>query len=113
MDYAVIDYKEKNGVFDFNEATLDTPSGEYSLAHLTEKGYYSKKPLNIEFEYEYFNDGGMDCLIISKETADFLLKNYTNLGGKIFRTYEERKRVEKACADLAWCSAMKDPYDVG
>jgi predicted restriction endonuclease len=52
-------------------------------------------------------------LIISKETAIFLIENYTNLNGKIFQTYEQRKKTEKAVGDLAWCSSMKDPYDVG
>jgi len=113
MEYAVIDYNEKNGVIDFNDAKLDTPTGQHYLQHLTEKGYYSKKPLHIDFEYKYFNDGGVDCLIVSEKTANFLFKNYTNLGGKIFQTYEQRKRTENACGDLAWCSAMKDPYDVG
>jgi hypothetical protein len=113
MEYAIIDYKTKNRVFDFNNAKLDTPSGQLYLQHLTEKGYYSQKALRINFEYSYFNDGGVDCLIISKETAIFLIENYTNLNGKIFQTYEQRKKTEKAAGDLAWCSSMKDPYDVG
>ncbi len=113
MDYAIIDYKGKKGKIDFNNAILDTPNGQHFLQHLTDKGYYSKKPLYIDFEYSYYNDGGVDCLIISEKTFKYLFDNYTNLNGKIFQTYEKSKRKEKAIGNLAWCSVMKDPYDRG
>lgn len=113
-DYAIYDYKEKNGKVNFNNATMDCPSGEtFTLQHLTNKSYYSKKPLFLDIEYTHFNDGGLECLGISKETFEFLRDNYTNLGGKIFQTEEERYKTNKAAGDLAWCSVMKDPYDVG
>jgi len=113
-DYAIYDYRTKKGKINFNNATMDSPSGKtFTLQHLTAKGYYSKKPLFLDIEYTYFNDGGLDCLGISKETFEMLKSKHTGLGGKIFQTYEQRMRTEKACGDLAWCSVMKDPYDRG
>jgi len=113
FDYAILFYKEKDGKIDFNNATLDSPIAEYTLKHLTKKGFYSKKPLLLDIECTYFNDGGVDCLGISKETFEMLRDNYTDLDGKIFQTSEQRFRTNKAIGDLAWCDRMKDPYDVG
>lgn len=113
FDYAILFYKEKDGKIDFNGSVLDTPDGQLTLKHLTTGGYYSKKPLFLGIEYTYFNDGGVDCLGVNASTFEFLRENYTGLNGKTFRTSEEKFRTGKAVGDLAWCSMMRDPYDIG
>ena len=107
---------DKNGKLDLKTCSIYDGSMENikRLSHLTEKGYYSQKPLYVDFATRERVEcsGNNKWIVLTDLEYDYLKDNYTQQG-KIFQTYEQRKRTEKACADLAWCSVMKDPYDVG
>jgi hypothetical protein len=108
---------DKNGKLDLK--TCSIYSGDMSknkhLSHLTKKGYYSKKPLYVDFatiERVKTAPSGNKYIELTDEEYDYLLDNYT-AKGKIFQTAEQRYRTNKAVGDLAWCASMKDPYDRG
>ena len=85
------------------------------LSHLTEKGYYSKKPLYVDFATTNrvkTAPSGNKYIELTDAEYNYLDNNFTTKG-KVFQTYEQRKRTENACRVLAWCSVMKDPYDRG
>jgi hypothetical protein len=113
---------DKNGKLDLKTCSIynnEIESNSWNdttqrLSHLTEKGYYSQKPLYVDFATleRVECNGNNKWIVLTDLEYDYLKNNYTQQG-KIFQTYEQRKRTEKACADLAWCSVMKDPYDVG
>lgn len=108
---------DKNGKLDLQTCSIysGNMANNKRLTHLTEKGYYSKKPLYVDFAT---NDrvktlaNGNKYIELNDREYDYLEANFTQKG-KIFQTYEQRKRTEKAVGDLAWCSLMKDPYDRG
>ena len=122
--------KVKDGKIDLKNVPLY--NGDLSenklLCSLTPKGYYSTKPIYVDFATidRVVNVGGGKCTIINgkldgngkkymeitEEEYNYLLDNYTNKG-KIFQTAEQRYRTNKAVGDLAWCASMKDPYDRG
>ena len=113
---------DKNGKIDLKTCSIyDTAIKSDSwdeksqrLSHLTEKGYYSQKPLYIHFATlgRVVNNNGKRWIVLTDDEYNFLKENYTQKG-KIFQTYEEKQRTLKAAGDLAWCSSMKDPYDRG
>ena len=114
---------DKNGKLDLNSCSIyDTEINSnywdekiHRLSHLTAKGYYSTKPLYIDFATHDRVDvaeTGTKYIILTDEEYEFLKANYTQQG-KIFETFEQRQRTLKAVGDLAWCSVMKDPYDLG
>ena len=107
---------DKNGKLDLKTCSIYDGSVENikSLSHLTDKGYYSQKPLYVDFAIKdrVKSASGGKYIELTDLEYNYLLNEYT-VRGKIFQTYEQRKRTERACSDLAWCSVMKDPYDVG
>lgn len=117
MEFVIYNHTKTSKGIDINNATLEIENQgsyqDYDIKHLTEKGYYSKKALYIDFDYESFDDGGMECLKISQSTAERLLKNNTRLNGKIFQTAEQRYHTNKAQGMKALCDVMNDPYDIG
>ena len=112
MDYAIISFNEtKNGI-DFNKAILDTPQGEFSLSHLTKKGYYSKKPLFIDIDFVKGSECGQSVLYISKETADMLKEKYTTKGKLWKNPYDTG--ISRALAIANHCTKNGgDIYDRG
>ena len=121
---AIIYIKEidKNGKIDLKTCSIYDTEIESSswneksqrLNHLTEKGYYSKKPLYIDFATpgRVESNGSKKWIVLTDSEYNFLKDNYTQMG-KIFQTYEQKQRTLKAVGYLAWCSSMKDPYDRG
>jgi hypothetical protein len=111
------DKKVKNGKIDLKNSAIynGNMSENKSLCSVTEKGYYSIKPIYVDFATECrikLSPTGKKYIEITDDEYDYLLKNYTEKG-KIFQTYEQKMRTLKAIGNLAWCSAMKDPYDRG
>ena len=108
--------KDKNGLLDLKTCSIYNGNMEdiKRLSHLTEKGYYSQKPLYIDFATNDRIKQAPQGLYIELSDAEYkyLLENFTSKG-KIFQTQEEKLKTAKAVGDLAWCSAMKDPYDRG
>jgi len=117
MEFIIYNHKRTSKGIDINNATLDVVNGEtykdYFIQHLTKKGYYSKKALYIDFDYDVFYDGGMECLRVSQSVGERLLNNNTELGGKIFETAYQRYHTNQAEGLKALCSVMHDPYDRG
>lgn len=117
MEFVIYNHKTTSKGIDINKATLDVINGEayksYDIEHLTEKGYYSKKALYVDFDYEVYDDGGVQCLRVSQSIGERLLNNNTELEGKIFQTAYQRHSTNKAEAVKALCSVMHDPYDIG
>ena len=85
----------------------------YAVYRDREKGYYSKKALYVDFDYDVFDDGGVECLRVSKSIGERLLNNNTELEGKIFQTAYQRHSTNKAEGIKAICNVMHDPYDRG
>jgi hypothetical protein len=117
MEFIIYNHTRTSKGIDINKATLEVNNEgsykDYDIRHLTDKGYYSKKALYVDFDYEVFDDGGMECLRISEAVAERLLKDYTGLQGKIFQTAQQRYYTDKAEGMKAICSVMHDPYDIG
>jgi hypothetical protein len=113
---------DKNGKVDLRTTSLAIYDFESKqivelkpLSHLTDKGYYSKKPLNVEFvtpDRIKTAPSSMRYIELTDEEYHYLDLNYTKKG-KIFQTEWQRHSTDKAVGDLAWCSVMKDPYDRG
>ena len=113
---------DKNGKIDLKTCSIydtEIQSNSYSdkchkISHLTENGYYSQKPLYIDFATpeRVECNGSKKWIVLTDAEYDFIKANYTQQG-KIFQTYEQKQRTLKAAGDLAWCSSMKDPYDIG
>ena len=77
----------------------------------TKKGWESTKKI---FEELDIIEEETDCdLIITESCAKMLLAKYGDVKVKRFETYESKKRRERAVGDLAWCSVIKDPHDIG
>lgn len=117
MEFVIYNHTRTSKGIDINNATLEVNNEgsykDYDIRHLTDKGYYSKKALYVDFDYESFDDGGVECLKVSQSTGERLLKNNTGLKGKIFQTAEQRYHTNKAEGMKAICSVMHDPYDIG
>ena len=115
---------DKNGKLDLKTCSIYNTEIESSswndktqrLSHLTEKGYYSQKPLYVDFatreRVECNENNNNKWIVLTDLEYDYLKDNYTQQG-KIFQTYEQKQRTLKTAGDLAWCSSMKDPYDRG
>mgnify|MGYP001551746276 FL=1 len=113
---------DKNGKVDLNTTSIgiyDFDAKGFAelkpLSHLTNKGYYSKKPLYVEFatpDRIKTAPSSMRYMELTDEEYDYLDSNYTKKG-KIFQTAWQRHSTNKAVGDLAWISVMKDPYDRG
>ena len=117
MEFVIYNHKRTSKGIDINKATLEVSNGgtykDYFIEHLTEKGYYSKKALYVDFDYDVFDDGGVECLRVSKSIGERLLNNNTELEGKIFQTAYQRHSTNKAEGIKAICNVMHDPYDRG
>ena len=113
---------DKNGKIDLQETRIGIYDSDAKgfvelkwLNHLTDKGYYSKKPLYVEFatpDRIKTAPSNNRYIELTDEEYDYLDSNFTKKG-KIFQTAWERHSTNKAAGDLAWCSVMKDPYDRG
>jgi hypothetical protein len=115
---AIIHIKEpdKNGKLDLKTCSIynNGMDNVNRLSHLTKKGYYSQKPLYVDFAVIDRVKPAVhgNYIELTDDEYNYMLNNYTEKG-KIFQTSEQRFRTNKAVGDLAWCAAMKDPYDRG
>jgi hypothetical protein len=113
---------DKNGKVDLRTTSLAIYDFEAKqiveqkpLNHLTDKGYYSKKPLYVEFatpDRIKTAPTSMRYIELTDEEYHYLDSNFTKQG-KIFQTEWQRHSTDKAVGLKAWCSVMKDPYDRG
>jgi hypothetical protein len=115
---------DKSGKLDLKTASIhDTEKkaethswseSTHRLSHLTKKGYYSNKPLYIDFATteRVECNGSKRWIVLTDDEYNFLKDNYTQQG-KMFETYEQKMRTKNAQGLLAMCSVMKDPYDRG
>jgi len=117
-NFAIYEHKRTNKGIDFNGAYIecDYIDGSYTghgyLRHLTAKGYYSKKPLILDFEHTVEMDGDVEVLIVSEEVGKNLIENFTNLEGKFFQTWWQKASTDSAVKMKALCDVMHDPYDI-
>ena len=86
MNSVILYYKKNNGQIDINNSKLFIGDNEYLIQHLTKGGYFSKSALLPFFEYQETTDGegGQECLFISDEVAEMIVKSNCNLKGKVW-----------------------------
>ena len=90
MNSVILYYKKSKGQIDINNSKLFIGNNEYLIQHLTKGGYFSKLELLPFFNYEETTDGnnGQECLFITDEVAEMIVKSNCNLKGKIWDNYE-------------------------
>jgi hypothetical protein len=116
--YAIYDHKRTKKGINFNNARIecdyvDGSHEGWNMQHLTPKGYYSKKPLILEFDFKVEMDGHVEVLILSESIGESLKANYTNLEGRFFQTWWQKASTDKAVKMKSFCDVMHDPYDIG
>lgn len=86
MNSVIVYYKKKDGKIDINNSKLFIGDNEYTIQHLTKGGYFSKSPLEPFFNYEETTDGegGQQCLFVTDDVAESILKSNCNLKGKVW-----------------------------
>ena len=86
MNSVIVYYTKKGGQIDINNSKLFIGDDEYLIQHLTKGGYFSKSPLLPFFEYQETTDGegGQECLFITDEVAEMIVKSNCNLKGKVW-----------------------------
>jgi hypothetical protein len=86
MNSVIVCYKKKDGQIDINNSKLFIGDNEYLIQHLTKGGYFSKSALFPFFEYKETTDGegGQQCLFITDEVAEMIVKSNCNLNGKVW-----------------------------
>jgi uncharacterized protein YrzB (UPF0473 family) len=96
---------------DFNEKNR--------LVTLTEKGYKSQKNIEINFiTMDRLQEGGGGWFVeLTDSEFDYIKETYCNNSFKTFESPQMKasreSRLSQSSRDLAWCSVMKDPYDIG
>jgi len=112
MDYAIVSFKETEKGIDFNNSIVDTPDGNFTLRHLTEKGYYSNKSLYLDIDFLKGYEDGQPILYVTKEIVNFLEKKYTTKG-KVW-TNQPNNGISRALAIANHCTKNGgDIYDRG
>jgi len=102
MNSVILYYKKKNDQIDINNSKLFIGDKEYLIQHLTKGGYFSKSPLLPFFEYKETTECGQQCLFITDEVAEMIVKSNCNIKGKIwdnnpqpiYETIAERNEVK-------------------
>jgi len=86
MNSIIAYYKKKDGQIDINNSKLFIGDNEYLIQHLTKGGYFSKSALLPFFEYQETTDGegGQQCLFITDQVAEMIVKSNCNLKGKVW-----------------------------
>jgi hypothetical protein len=84
MNSVILFYTKKNGQIDINNSRLFIGSDEYRIQHLTKGGYFSKSALVPFFEFVETTESGQQCLSITDEVAQMIVKSNCNLKGKIW-----------------------------
>jgi len=86
MNSVILYYKKNDGKIDINNSKLFIGDNEYLIQHLTNGGYFSKSALLPWFEYRETTDGdvGQECLYITDDVAEMIVKSNCNLKGKIW-----------------------------
>ena len=86
MNSVIVCYKKKNGQIDINNSKLFIGDNEYLIQHLTKGGYFSKSALLPFFKYQETTDGegGQQCLFVTDEVAEMIVKSNCNLKGKVW-----------------------------
>jgi hypothetical protein len=86
MNSVICYYNKKDSQIDINNSKLFIGDKEYVIQHLTKGGYFSKSALLPFFEYEETTDGegGQECLLITDEVAETIVKSNCNLKGKVW-----------------------------
>lgn len=79
-----------------------------TFQHLTRKGYASKKPLLVDFEYVI---NSYDEIEITDEVAAKLIERFKDITPKIFETAASKARTHNMTGVLAWASVMGDHGD--
>jgi hypothetical protein len=82
MNSIICYYKKKDGQIDVNNSKLFIGDNEYLIQHLTKGGYFSKSALLPFFEFQETTECGQDCLFITDEVAEMIVKSNCNLKGK-------------------------------
>jgi hypothetical protein len=102
--------KTKDGAIDIRGSWLVTENSDlvFKFNHLTEKGYLSKKPLFIHFDYTINSDNEIE---VSDEIAMELIKAYKCLKFKTFETSASLERSNSMTGMLSWASVMGDHGD--
>jgi len=98
----IVYYKKKDGQIDINNSKLFIGDNEHLIQHLTKGGYFSKSALLPFFEYQETTEGGQECLFITDEVAESIVKSNCNLKGKfwdnnpqpIYESIAERNEVK-------------------
>ena len=109
----------KKGLVDFNWLNVKARNGNecFVMNHITEKGYYSKKAINIEglserLEIIKFPNGSRRYVIVISDNEYEALKKVYNVKGKIWQTENQRARSEKASA-MVFLAQRIDFHDRG
>lgn len=86
MNSVIIYYTKKDCQIDINNSKLFIGDNEYLIRHLTKGGYFSKSALLPFFEFKETTDGecGQECLFITDEVAETIVKSNCNLKGKVW-----------------------------
>jgi hypothetical protein len=86
MNSVIVFYTKRDGQIDINNSKLFIGDNEYLIQHLTKGGYFSKSVLLPFFEYKETTDGegGQQCLFITDEVAEMIVKSNCNLKGKVW-----------------------------
>jgi hypothetical protein len=86
MNSVIVYYTKKDGQIDINNSKLFIGDNEYLIQHLTKGGYFSKSVLLPFFEYQETTDGegGQQCLFITDEVAEMIVKSNCNFKGKVW-----------------------------
>jgi hypothetical protein len=108
--YYIPSYTPTKKGIDINKKRLvDEDSNEiFTFCHGTEKGYYSRKPLLIDFEYTINED---DEIVITDEVAAVLIAKYKGSTFKVFETAASRERGRNMTGLMAWSSVLGDHGD--
>ncbi|MCT3835920.1 hypothetical protein HZQ12_17680 [Elizabethkingia anophelis] len=106
--YCIVDFKVlKDGQIDINNAYVCDDSGkDYQIHHLTEKGYYSKRPIIIDVAYTEYNEEGQPMLIISDKDAESLIERHTGKNGKIWVDLSKPQTTR----EKVLCDYITDPF---
>ena len=109
----------KNGIVNFNRLNVKASNGKESFVmyHLTEKGYYSNKAINIEglnerLEVIKFPNGSQRYVIVISDSEYEALKEVYDVTGKIWQTENQRARSAQASA-MVFLAQRIDFHDRG
>ena len=91
MNSVICYYKKAQGQIDLNNSKLFIGDAEFVIQHLTKGGYFSKSALLPFFPFQETTDGegGQDCLAITDDVAEMIVKNNCNLKGRVWNNSPE------------------------